>query len=95
MDTSPAFLFIGCKYFRSRTKVNSGQFNRAQSHICQSFLCNYGRGFAAKLSIKEMHGARFLVSRSKVCVPNIKSKFSSVYLASLLDNVSGVCPCSE
>lgn len=32
MDTSPAFIFIGCKYFRSRTKVNTGQFDGAQSH---------------------------------------------------------------
>lgn len=29
IDTSPAFIFIGCKYFSSRTKVNTGQFHKA------------------------------------------------------------------
>ncbi len=57
MDTISASIFIGCKYFRSRTKVNTGQFNGAELHICHCFLCNYCLASVAKLSIRKMHEA--------------------------------------
>lgn len=41
MVASPALIFIGCKYFRSQTKTNNGQFSRTESHISHCFLCNF------------------------------------------------------
>lgn len=85
MDEAPLFIFCGCKYFQESDQSKHRSTHKALSQICQQFLCNYGKGFAAKLAVaralrKCIGDATFVfgVSRNRshpsCCVPNIKKK---------------------